>query len=188
MVGLVIDDEGVAALAGAGASLEDLLTASTVAAESAGVFLDAVRRQIRATFRNQTGALENSFQIRFTPRKGERGTDAEVVSDLAYAGIQNYGGTILPRVARNLAVPLPGNPNPRKWPREYGDGELYPIKSRRGNRLLMSRADGRPMFVLKKSVTLPATGYLEQAAVDAEAEMIDRAERTVIGMLKARGL
>ena len=107
--------------------------------------------------KNPTGALARSFKHEL---RGGSGTPELVVgSPQPYAEIQDTGGTIYPKRARRLAVPLPGVPRgmgPREWPTP-----LVLIKGRvlaetRGKRVI-------PRFVLKQSVTIPGTRYVEKA-------------------------
>ena len=180
MVAVVINDEASGALQSIGASLEKQLQESALIGEAANVLLDAIRSSVRQTFRNQSGALENSFSVRFLSRGGAN--VAAVVSDSPYAVIQDEGGTILPRVRKHLAIPLPGAGVPRgKSPRDFPRGELTFITSKRGNKLLARVKKGRiePVFVLKRSVTLTGTDYLKRAAVMAAAPVSDVIERAI---------
>ena len=181
MVAITIDDQASGALRDIGTSLEQQLRESALIGEAANVLLDAVKASVRQTFRNQTGALENSFSVRFI-RSADGENVAAVVSDSPYAVIQDEGGTILPRRGRHLAIPIPGAGVPRgKWPRDFARGELTFITSRRGNKLLarVSRNGIKPMFVLKERVTLKGTDYLKRAAVAAAAPVADVIERGV---------
>jgi len=118
-----------------------------------------------------------------------------------YAGIQDQGGTIRPRVMKNLAVPLRLAKTAKgKWPRHFGMGELklVPRKGRApllvrelsGKTIVARRGKNRiyktwvkaiqPLFVLLKSVQIKPKYYL--AAVrgrpDFQArcrELIDKA-------------
>lgn len=172
MVAVVITDEATAKLMAIGSSIEDEMQGAALIGQAADVLLEEIRKIVRATFRNQSGDLENSFSAKFILTSGVAGFPgaehkAAVVSDSPYAAIQDHGGTILPRVAKNLAIPLPGAGVPKgKWPRDFPKGELTLITSRAGNKLLARVGKNRikPVFVLKPSVTLHPTDYLKRAA------------------------
>lgn len=97
--------------------------------------------------------------------------------DLVYAGVQDLGGVIKPRNAKNLAIPLSSEAKtPGKWPRTWAQGRLFPIKSRKGNRLLMERLRGgkiKPHFLLKRSVRIKGKGYVERARRAAESAIAE---------------
>ena len=84
-----------------------------------------------------------------------------------YADIQDRGGTIRPKNKQWLTVPLPGVKG-----RAANFPDAFIIKSKKGNLLIVQRswkkvrggenyqgAGLQPLFVLKKEVTLPATGW-----------------------------
>jgi hypothetical protein len=89
----------------------------------------------------------------------------------AYARMQEYGGTIRARTKQYLAVPL--GAAARRIRRDAkdtllnSDRNLFVIKSRRGNLILMERHGKRgtvtPRFVLKKSVVLKARPFMRPA-------------------------
>jgi len=88
------------------------------------------------------------------------GTGVGSAKSVVYARIQEEGGTIKPRRRKFLTVPLPGI---------MGVASNYPdafcIRSKAGNLLIVERKgkDGiRPLFVLKKQVTLPATHWFSR--------------------------
>ena len=61
------------------------MTARAVRA-GAEVILDAAQANIRATFKNQTGALENSGRVRMVNQYS-----ADVVFDIVYSAVHEYG-------------------------------------------------------------------------------------------------
>jgi hypothetical protein len=83
-----------------------------------------------------------------------------------YAAIQDAGGLIMPVKGKYLRIPLPEG---RRAPRgERGD---FVMKTARGKLVVANRtASGRPAIiaVLKKSVRVPATGFIKKAADAAE--------------------
>ena len=118
-----------------------------------------------------TGGLARSFEATLLGRGGKV-FGAAAASDSVYARIQDEGGTIYPRTVKRLAIPLHdfGRLAIGKWPRHWAPGKLVPIKSKRGNMILAEiRGTGKrakiiPRYLLKRSVTLSAKGYLETAA------------------------
>lgn len=143
----------------------------------AGVFAAAqhaageIRRVIMSTFKGRTGGMARSFKETFLATKDGAAATAGALSDSVYAPIQDEGGTIRPRSVQNLAIPLPAAGVPvGKWPRHYAKGELFRIKSKAGNMLLVKR-DGKsikPMFVLKPQVQIHGKGYLATALERAQ--------------------
>jgi len=132
-----------------------------------------IKEEILRTFPGgRTGELENSFHAQFVKKAANRLT-AGAFSDLVYASIQNYGGTILPRTVKNLAIPISERAKKTvgKWPRHYPKGQLTLIKSKKGNLILAEiTKSGRikeAMFVLKKKVEITGKHYLERAADQA---------------------
>jgi len=76
------------------------------------------------------------------------------------ARIQDLGGTIRPKRAQYLTIPLGGT---RGSIRSHTGG--FFIKSKRGNLLYVKKAGKgiKPLFVLKKDVTLKGKPYLTRA-------------------------
>lgn len=178
MVTLAITDQVTESLPALGVSLERMLQESTLTAQAAQLLVDEIRASVRATFKNQSGALEESWVVRFI-REGGRQKPA-AISESVYARIQNEGGTILPRIAKNLAIPLPGSGVQRgQGPRDFPD--LVFIKSKKGNKLLarVSKGKIKPMFVLKDRVRLNGTGYLNRAVAAAGPEIEKLLERGI---------
>ena len=178
MVAILIEDRASDELLTIGSSLEDLLRGSLLVGRAAQIVVDEIKAEVRQSFRDQSGRLEDSWKVQVQEVGGDRVT-AAAVTDAPYALIQNTGGTILPRGNR-LAIPLPGADVPRgKWPRDFPRGALFKITSKRGNELLMSTTTKRPMFVLKNRVTLRGTGYLDRAIDAAEPRITELVETEV---------
>lgn len=78
-----------------------------------------------------------------------------------YARIQEKGGTVKPRTKKWLTIPIGGTQG-----RAANFPNSFFIKSKAGNILLVERRGKkglRPLFVLKKSVDIPARYYLEKS-------------------------
>ncbi len=86
-----------------------------------------------------------------------------------YAGINEKGGTIRPKKAKALKVPLPGI---KGVAANYPDAFI--IKSKKGNTLLVEsrgKKGLRPLFVLKKSVKIPARHWLSQSKNEMKPDL-----------------
>lgn len=131
----------------------------------------------------RTGALMRSFRPSVdVSLKGEfRG---KVTSDLPYAAIQEYGGVIVAKRTKFLAVPLKAFPI-GTTPRGFGDTVL--VRGKSGN-LLIARKLGKKgrldfLYVLKRSVRIHGKGYLkraeERAAPKVEALVAQELETSI---------
>lgn len=125
-----------------------------------------VKETIRRVFEPGTGNLSRSFKPVMLENTEEEIT-AGVVSDLVYAGIQNDGGTILPKTAKNLAIPVSSNVPLGKWPRDYPKDalEFVPAKNKGPNvsGYLLDAVSKKPMFRLQRKSVIKPTNYLEYA-------------------------
>jgi len=89
----------------------------------------------------------------------------------AYAGIQETGGTIYPRTARALAIPISDEARLHASPREM-DGLV--MITRPGKPPILARTTGGTVethWVLKASVTIEATHWLSTGVSRAAPEM-----------------
>ncbi len=88
-----------------------------------------------------------------------------------YAGIHETGKPIIrPKKAKALTIPLPGI---KGVAANYPDAFI--ITSKKGNTLLVEKKgkDGlRPLFVLKKEVTIPARRWLSQSIAEMKPDLI----------------
>jgi hypothetical protein len=94
----------------------------------------------------------------------------------AYAGIQERGGTIVPRTARALAVPISEEAKMYSSPRDMPGLTMIPRQGRPPLlvRQLAGRGDARGFelhWVLVPSVTIAATHWLTRGAERARPEM-----------------
>lgn len=108
-----------------------------------------------------------------------------------YARIQETGGTIYPVKAQWLTVPLPAALNSDGTPKKATAREwdnTFIIKSKAGNLIIVQKngADLIPLYVLKKSVTIPprmkmretvevGIPYFQELAVEAMVKTIQGA-------------
>lgn len=113
---------------------------------------------------------------------------------LPYADIQETGGVIKPRKAKYLAIPLPAALTAagvlKKRPRDYRDTFVRTSKS--GNLIIFQKVGARgkitALFVLKKSVTVPASRYMSITAEAMQDKVIDIMSRSVRRQLEGASL
>lgn len=102
-----------------------------------------------------------------------------------YAALQEYGGVITPKAARNLSIPLrpaltgAGAP---KWP---GGPRGAPMELRfapmGGRKFLVDRQTGQPIYILVKSVTVRGSHYLDRGRKVARDHLL----RELAGAVRA---
>ena len=167
-------NNGVPAAAGAVASA--MPAAIDEALLKAAQYLTGViRKTILSTFHGRTGELARTWHEVFIGRDGHV-SSAGTFSPSVYAEIQDQGGTIVPRTAKSLAIPIPGAPiSVGQWPRDFPKGQLFQRKGKPGVLFQRIGKGGslQPMFVLKKSVTLRGKHYVD-AALDAAADGMEK--------------
>lgn len=153
------------------------------------------------TLQSRTSMLRKSLGHRI---EGETLSDLSLSvysSGIKYARIQEYGGEVRPIKAKWLTIPLDaalgarGIPK-RSGPRAYDDGFFF--TSKKGSLIFaVSKVVGRgknkrtdivPLYVLKKSVTIPARFGLRQTWADLESERREKLQNALIaGLNKALG-
>lgn len=126
--------------------------------------------------KTRTGQLRRSV----TGRASLLGTVAQTIigsgifgrKAVKYARIQEKGGKIRPVKAKALTIPFPGI---KGVAANYPDAFI--IKSKAGNMILVEKkgAGLRPLFTLKKEVTIPASHWLS----DSIAEMMPELRRSL---------
>lgn len=161
---VVVDDaqlrRGFAALSKVGGNLRPVLG-------EIGLFMQrSARRRLRARPRRRLGIrthkLEQSIAMRL------EAFAVTVGSNLVYAPIQQVGGTIVPKTARALAIPMQASLARRGvWPRDFPEGALRFVPAKRGARGTVGylfendgESDGRLMYVLVRSVEIKGQAYL----------------------------
>lgn len=135
----------------------------------------ALQREIRLSVRGSLGPgrgkLAQSWQI-FPARVRGNSVEGGAASNMPYAAIHEYGGTVRPVTAGALTIPLIDEAR-RKRARDYADLFLY--RSPLGKAFLarqVKRSGGRNtlelVYLLLKQVTLKATRYITKAEKAAE--------------------
>ena len=134
------------------------------AATIAGGFL---AKEVVARLPGGTGNLAGSF----LPAKMVQGGDeikAASLSNLPYARVQDEGGTIIPRTAKNLAIPQ--TPTAKSmWPREWGRDQLHFIANPMEGGVLVD-SSGTTQYILRPRVTIDGVHYVDAARARIEDE------------------
>lgn len=158
----------VSGLAGLKEALEKVRTATSgkllVRAAQAGAL--PVQNAAKQKSPKRTRTLSRSIHIEVLL---EEETQAEVTvgTDVEYAAMQEFGGTITPKNAKYLAIPLTKAAeavSPRSFP-----GKLRPVMN--GQSGVLVDDGGAAQYALKKSVTIPAHPYL-RPALDENVEAV----------------
>jgi len=145
------------------------------------VILNAARQNIRDQGLIETRTLSRSLHEEVSERSSTRAA-VDIGTNLVYAAIHEFGGTIRAKATKYLAIPVG---NYTGSPRKYGD--LRVRKTGAGN-LVMVDAGGKVQYVLKKSVVIPAHPYMRPAYDEHKQDAIDdmgRAFKSVV--MKAAG-
>jgi phage gpG-like protein len=102
-----------------------------------------------------TGALVNSISVSVKTAS----KSVWIFSNMVYAAIHEFGGTIYPTNAKHLSVPLTATARDIGSPRNF-PGELH----MQGHTL--ADADGEPQYALVSAVEIPAEPYLGPAVTE----------------------
>lgn len=154
------------------AALQSALVLSTIQLNA------LVKRYIGMTL-HDTGKLMRSIKPSFYPGRGVVGTN------VVYAKIHEYGGTIYPKTSRYLTVPL--NPEAKAVRRANKSlknlNRYYIIKSKNGNLLLMDKETKEPAFLLVSQVTIRAKPYMRPAAKVMKEQFVRNIRQALKGVL-----
>ena len=114
------------------------------------------------TWQNQSGILEGGINIVTFAHEDENGVSGVWgVQDVAYARIRELGGTITPKNAKFLAVPVSDAARRAGSPRQMTN--LAYVQSVKGQPMLVDATTGDVHYLLRKRVLVPATPYLRPA-------------------------
>lgn len=128
-----------------------------------------------------TSALARSFlaNVGFV-QNSARSVVTRAFSPLVYAHIQDQGGTIYPKTAKALAVPLSAQAKTR-WPRDWPAGQLTLIATN-GKALLiekLTRDRFKLHYVLKDQVTIEGSDYVKKARREAKPQIDEFVESRI---------
>lgn len=134
---------------------------------------DFGERMVRKISKRLSGdALDvNTGRLRSSLTYEETASSLEISAgggpgEVDYAAIHHYGGVIKPKKKKFLTIPFPGGPADTKVPKRASDFEdTFVAKG------IIFRKLGKgiqPLFILKKSVTIPARPYMYLEDADVE--------------------
>lgn len=138
-------------------------TLANVAKAGGLVIQNAARANIQKQGLIRTRTLSKSVHVEVVQQSKDNAA-VEVGTNLEYAAIHEFGGTIRPKSAKYLAIPVGARTGS---PRRHAD--LKVRKTPKGNLLLVD-GGGVTQYVLKPSVTIPARPYLRPAIDEHGAE------------------
>jgi len=133
---------------------------------------------------NKAPRLTGRLKRNLTPGKpfptGTWSWAVHVGTNVIYAAIHEFGGVIVPRVAKMLAIPIG---NLKGSPRQHN---LHIARTKGGTWLLMDGAD-QAQYVLKQSVTIPARPYLRPALEEKRRVVGNVILKSIFGALRGMG-
>jgi len=106
-----------------------------------------------------------------------KGYQAVVFTRDKRAFIHEYGGTIVPRNAKALTIPIAAEARGRRA-RSFADTFLL-TRDGKAPLIMQTQSDGsvKPLYVLLKSVTLPARPFIKPPESDINTVMVPRIRR-----------
>lgn len=159
------------------ASGSNLVTASKAGAL---VFQNGMKRRAP----KKTRSLSRSIHLEVV-RVEAHYVEIAAGTDLEYAAIQEYGGTIKPKNAKWLAIPLTSNARRSVSPRNFSGGlRFVPINE---TRALLVDKSGKAQFALRKSVVIKAQPYARPTFDEDQGDAlkaVSRVLRQLIGAVK----
>lgn len=141
-------------------------------------FADAGERIVRRISQRLSGPVlkENTGRLKGSLNHEETADTLDISAgggpEVDYAAIHNFGGVIRPKKKKFLTIPFPGGPADKPVPLRAADfddtfvakGIIFQRKEKgkKGNVQII------PLFILKKSVTIPASPYMFLEDSDVE--------------------
>lgn len=120
------------------------------------VILNAAKDNVKKQGLIRTRTLSRSLHEEVVEQGKDRAA-VDIGTNLEYAAIHEYGGTIRAKTSKYLAIPIGDRIGS---PRKYSD--LRVKKTGKGNLLLVD-GSGKAQYVLKASVVISARPYLRPA-------------------------
>lgn len=136
-------------------------------------FEDFGERMVRKISKRLSGEAlkERTGRLKGSLTHEETATTLEISAgggpgEVDYANIHHYGGTIRPKTKQFLTIPFPGGPADRRVPMRASDfNDTFIAK---GIIFRKKGEDIEPLFILKKSVEIPARPYMYFEDSDVE--------------------
>lgn len=145
--------------------------------QAAHVGAQPIINEARVRVRKKSRTLSRSIHSE-TVEKRPKYVEINIGTDVVYARIHEYGGTIVPKKGKYLTIPVSETAKALVSPRNYS-GELAKIG-------MTLQADGVVHWVLATSVTISAQPYMRpavenkgQAAMDSIAEALRQMLSTI---------
>jgi phage gpG-like protein len=144
------------------------------------------------TLKVRTGNLRRSIGSRIENNSvGIIGSGVRQGARMPYADIHETGGVIRAKAGKYLAIPLSAAQTKgrvaRARPRDYDN--TFVARSRSGNLIIFQRKLGsaaKALFVLKKSVTIPARPYMTRTAENIADRVMDIMSRSISRQLEGQ--
>lgn len=130
----------------------------------------------------QTGRLRTSIRHRIKVMRGGKRIVGRIGTNVVYAMIHEFGGTIVPRSGKFLTVPADGVLGSA---RDYED--TYAIVQGDKGRIMqkMGKGKSRVLFWLVRSVRIPERPYIRPAIRDTKP-LVESDLRLILRGLRAR--
>jgi len=119
----------------------------------------------------QTGALRSGL-IPIVAKSLGRKLIASLQTSIRYWRIHEFGGTIFPRRAEALTVPFPGVTG---WAGDYENTFVA-----KGVIFEKGESGIRPLFALRRSVTIPERSYLRTSIEETQGEFVTSVQEAII--------
>lgn len=126
--------------------------------------------------------------------KVEGGTIPTIAGYMSVPGtrkIHEHGGVLKPKKAKYLTIPLPAALNSNGTPKRPSASawkDTFVIKSKAGNLLICQKQGARlvPLYVLKKSVTIPPRLGMRETAEAGQTILSDRMATAILDKLRGK--
>lgn len=141
------------------------------------VLRDAIINVNQKLRKNSKGTLGNSLTV------VEKGLEVYVGPTVIYGRIHEMGGTIVPKKAKALAIPLDSGgalPDSFASPRDRSDLHIQIMNGK----AFLCEPDGKPVFILLRSVKIPKRPYLAPALEKNQARIVKTFEKIVSDALE----
>ena len=162
--------------------LEDLtMTNYLVAAATAGALLIINAAKSKAPKKTRT--LARSIHQE-TSKASRKSVELDIGTNLEYAAMQEFGGTVVPKKAQFLAIPQTGGAEAVGSPLNY-PGNLVPIFWTGGSSGVLMDDSGEVQYVLVRSAVIPAHPYMRPAFDEQGDNALDKIGK-YLGMILER--